>query len=254
MKKFTVLLLVALSLTLIATLPAAAQTGSGAPSGQHFTLNIIGVDNPKTAPMDNSNRHTIFVPLNGKCGIGLTQTPRTLDSGWDGTYETSDFAVLDGNCFDKGLTMPPGTEGYSGGGGLSAGFQLPPPDPNATGTLQYTVFVKVTSPKGSANMTTCFYDASQLATYCSTSMTLVLDKTTYGKFTNVSKSLLTVCDYTTGKLQPLFYDGATSQDQYWWEYDNQGLRHAQFRFYPKVPDSSPYANTSCTATTPVTTP
>ncbi len=248
MKKLTVLLLVALSLTLLATLPAAAQTtGSGAPPGQHFTLNIIGVDNPKTAPMTDSNRHTIFVPLTGKCGIGLTQTPRTLDPLWDHTYQTSDFKVIDGNCFDKALVIPPDYDpswNYSGGG-LSAGFQLPPPDPNLTGTLQYTVFVKVTSPNNHANMTTCFYDTSLAETYCNTGLTLTLDRDTYRKFENVSKNLLTVCDSATGKLQPLFTD---STDQYWWEYDNQGLRHAQLRFYPKVPDNDTYTNRTCTAT------
>ncbi len=239
MKKLGVLLLLAIAVTLIAALPAVAGNGNGAPSGQHYNLNIIGVDNPKNAPMDGSNRHTIFVPLSGKCGIGLTQTP-----DWNGTYSTKDFQVLDGNCFSKGVTVGDSTVTYS----LNAAFQLPPPDPYATGTLQYTVFVKVTSPKGSAAMQTCFYDPNVGETYCNTGMVLDLSKANYPKFTNVSKNLLTVCAYVNDKwqLEPLFFD---SNSQYWWEYDNKGLRHAQFRFYPKVADSSPYANTACTATT-----
>jgi hypothetical protein len=189
--------------------------------------------------MTDSQRHTLFVPLKGTCGIGLTQTPN-----WDGTYKTSDFQVLEGNCFDKGITVGDTTVAYS----LSAGFQLPPPDPTSTGTLQYTAFVKVTSPKGSAGMQTCFYDAALAETYCNTGMMLDLSKANYPKFENVSKSLLTVCAYVNDKwqLEPLFFD---SDAQYWWEYDNNGLRHAQFRFYPNTKDNSPYVNTACTAAT-----
>lgn len=39
------------------TLPALA--GNGAPSGPHYNLNIIGVENVKKADMTGSNRHTI---------------------------------------------------------------------------------------------------------------------------------------------------------------------------------------------------
>jgi hypothetical protein len=39
-------------------------------SGPHFNLNIIGVEKGKTADMRNSDRHTIFVPLNNSDGIG----------------------------------------------------------------------------------------------------------------------------------------------------------------------------------------
>ncbi len=249
MKKLAMLLLLAVVAAFIVAIPAFAGVGNGAPNGQHYNLNIIGVENPKTASMTDSQRHTIFVPLNGKCTIGLTMT-----SGASLPYSTSDFAVLDGNCFDPGtLTSIDGTTTKNFP--MYAGFQLPAPDPNVTGTLQYTVFARVTTPKGSANMTSCFYDSTAGETYCSTGMTLTLDKTHYfPKFTNVSKNLLTVCapvafdvngvptDY---ELKPLFSD---TSDLYWWEYNNQGLKLAQFRFYPTVPDNSPYAGTACTAT------
>ncbi len=239
MKKLVVILFLAAMVSVLTILPASAGTGNGAPSGQHFTLNVIGVSNPKTTPMTDSQRHTIFVPLQGTCGIGLTETPN-----WDGTYKTSDYAVLDGNCFDKGITVGDSTLTYK----LSAGFQLPPPDPMGTGTLQYSVYVKVTSPKGSASMQTCFYDSTLGETYCNTGMVLDLSKANYPKFDNVSKSLLTVCAYVNDKwqLEPLF---SNSTSQYWWEYTNTGLQHAQFRFYPNTPDNSPYLNTACTSTT-----
>src|SRR3989449_4592890 len=49
----------------VASIPGFAQktTGNRAPSGPHYDLNIIGVDQAKGAPLTGSNRHTIFVPL-----------------------------------------------------------------------------------------------------------------------------------------------------------------------------------------------
>ena len=43
----------------------------------------------------------------------------------------------------------------------------------------------------------------------------------------MSKQLLQVC--VNGALQPIFSD---ANAQYFWQYDNQGLRLAQLRFYP----------------------
>jgi len=40
-------------------------------TGSHYQINIIGVQNPKTADMDNSNGRTIFVPLEGSANIYL---------------------------------------------------------------------------------------------------------------------------------------------------------------------------------------
>ena len=45
---------------LLLAVPAFA--GNGAPSGPHYNLNIIGVDNPKTADMTGSDGHTSRPP------------------------------------------------------------------------------------------------------------------------------------------------------------------------------------------------
>lgn len=188
-----------------------AQAGNGSPSGAHFNLNIIGVSKAKTSSMDDSQRHTIFVPLGGSCQIGLGE---------------GDFQVLDGNCFDN-----------------RAQFQLPNPDPTNSGTTTYSVFARALGkPGGSSTTTTCATDPVDGSTVCSvTSMTLVRTK---GKssFTNVSKDLLYIYnDYDNdGDLDrvPLF--GSALED-YYWQYDNNGLKLAQFRFYEcatVVPDAS----------------
>jgi hypothetical protein len=69
MKKLSLLLVVAVVLLGVAaiSIPGFANSGNGINvNGAHYNLNIIGVDNPKTAPLTFSDRHTIFVGLGGK--------------------------------------------------------------------------------------------------------------------------------------------------------------------------------------------
>jgi hypothetical protein len=176
--------------------------GNGAPSGSHYTLNIIGVSKPKTADMDDSNRHTIFVPLTGRCWIGLAQ----------GAYN-----VADGNCFD----------------GDGAEFRLPDPDPDGDGVTAYSVYARALGkPGGSAQATSCVTDENDV-TWCSTENVVLVRDTGKSSFRNVSKELLTVCldtdgDGTCDEREFLFDD---STHDYLWRYDNTGLRLAQLRFY-----------------------
>lgn len=193
---------IALMIIFAITLPAAAGTGNGAPSGAHYNLNIIGVPKNKTADMTGDNGHRIFVPLNGKTSIWLK--------------EGTDFAVLDAN----------GTDGNG------ASFQLPNPDPDNDGITEYSVWARALGkPGGSSTTTTCAYDlAGEL--WCSIySMVLVRDKG-QSKFDNVTKELLYVYvdlngDGTTERY-PLFSDALVN---YFWSYDNNGLKLAQLRFY-----------------------
>jgi hypothetical protein len=180
---------------------AYAGNGNGAPSGPHYNLNIIGVPKGKAADMTGSNGHRIFVPLEGNCRINLSM---------------GDFQVLDGNCTDG-----------------PAAFQLPNPDPENDGITTYSVYARALGkPGGNSTTTTCFDDAQTGDTYCSIySMVLIREK---GKssFTNVSKQLLYVYVDTDGddivERIPLFSD---AMDEYFWSYDNNGLKLAQLRFY-----------------------
>jgi hypothetical protein len=186
---------------LLASIAGIAGPGNGAPAGSHYNLNIIGVAKNKTSSMTNSDRHTIFVPLWGSSKIGLKEGP---------------FQVIDGN----------GTDG-------SATFQLPNPDPDGDGVTAYSVFTRALGkPGGSAVATSCFTDADG-TTWCSTEN--VVYSRTKGKqsFTNVSRELLTVCvdtdgDTTCDTRESLF---SNATHDYFWQYDNKGLRVAQLRFY-----------------------
>jgi hypothetical protein len=221
---------VAASATILLALMAGAGqsvTGNGCPSGAHYNLNIIAVANPKTADMTDTSGHTIFVPLEGNVKIGLALAP-----------EGESFAVLDRNATD-------------GNGGK---FQLPAADPCNTGTTQYSVFARpLGKPNGKAKMTTGAVDpctGEDVYSVC----VLNLERTKgQQKFENVSVELLyiyayvyvgpgpdgvvgTADDVYTFQRVPLFSDAL--QD-YFWSYDNSGLKLLQLRFYEGVETTVP---------------
>ena len=189
---------------------AASAAGNGAPSGAHYNLNIIGVSKEKSADMTGNQGHRIFVPLEGKAKIWLTESPG--------------FEVYDAN----------GTDGNG------ASFGLPNPDPDADGITEYSVYARALGkPGGTSTTTTCAYDELLGETYCSTmSMVLVRDsKGGKSSFTNYSRELLYVYADLDGDgivdRTPLF-----GEDGYlfYWDYDNQGLKLAQLRFYEIATD------------------
>jgi hypothetical protein len=227
-------------MALVLTLVFAASvhaTGNGAPSGYHYNLNIICVPKGKTADMTGTQGHTIFVPCADTTKINL--------------IEGTDFGVLDRN----------GTDG-------SASFRLPPADTgvitdqpgvndectvyNADGTVDedgipdtgdyyvcgsgisvYSVFARALgNPRGTAAMMLCFLnDIGE--DVCSTTNQLTLDASGRpAKFANVTANLLYLYNITIDgvlyKRIPLFSD--VLQD-YFWSYDNKGLKLLQLRFY-----------------------
>ncbi len=222
----------------MALVPAWAQNGNGAPSGPHYNLNIIGVDNAKNTTLTDSSRHTIFVAL-GKPGGDAVHSNIFLQEG--------NFAVCDGNGFDKAYDCEGNVLAQSG-----ATFRLPAnpytcpvSDPECLNTdpafQEYLVFARALgSPKGtpSAVMTTCYIDDLG-QTICSLESTLdVLTRTTGKKqFQDVTKELTTVLICTEFALDGscLTYDRAGIFDVdnylYFWDYANKGLRLAQLRFY-----------------------
>lgn len=228
--------------------PADGTTGNGSPKAKKlYSLNIIGVSNPKTADMDKSSGHVIFVPLEGKAKINLQEAP-----------EGESFAVLDKNGTDNDGAL----------------FQLPDPglDPYVVGDKgdadtisDYSVFVRpLGKPGGWATITTCADVVnSELADFLSPKIVKAIlnnpggfggyasveqvgkDITlrTKGKstFQNVTAELLTIVlkveldtdgdgivDETVYVRIPIFDDIIENE---YWEYDNNKLKLLQVRFY-----------------------
>jgi hypothetical protein len=213
----------------------SATTGNGAPSGAHYNLNIIGVENPKNPPMTGGDGHTIFVALGTKTGDPV-QSNIWLTQG--------DFQVCDANGFDPAYNCAGAQIGRGQNGAV---FQLPcntlvPTDFGCVeGTVQeaYTVWIRpLGGPGGKASLTTCAYDDTG-ALICNTGDNIVSLSRGHGKqsFQDVTTQLTSLQDVcfdlagtmTCGNVS-LFN---TDLQDYVWQYQNNGLRLAQVRFYPQ---------------------
>lgn len=187
-----------------------ARGGNGAPSGGHFNLNIIGVPKEKTADMTGNSGRRIFVDLDGPTKIYLQQ---------------GEFAVLDAN----------GTDGR-------AEFQLPAPG-------NYAIFVRpLGTPGGQSTTTTCAtYETTDADTgevvseeVCSMNSVVQIRERNRPKFVNVTKDLTQI----EAAFRDTNGDGAIDESDietvdlfdellfdYFWNYDNKGLKVLQMRFY-----------------------
>jgi hypothetical protein len=207
------------------------NTGNGAPSGSHYTLNIIGTSE-KNPNMTGGNGSRIFVALDGSTKINL------CEAGEDANCPDEGFNVIDAN----------GTDG-------SATFSLPAADTDpdncvqtglntdgspiylcGSGITTYSVFVRALGHGGTATMTLCGTDPYDNVDVCSNSSLTLDDDSKPGKFSNETGTLLYLygvdidgdgdVDY---RRIPLFSDVLVG---YFWDYDNEGRRIVQLRFYP----------------------
>lgn len=175
------------------------------PGGEHFTLNILGKEHVGAGTGGKVGGSKLFVPLYGDCRIDLTEGA---------------FAVTDADCVND----------------PRAGFRLPNPDPEQDGVSSYTVYVRALGkPGGSATLNTCREDSD--GTWCSTEKVFVARAAGQSPSMDVSKETLTVCydrdGDGTAERESIFSD---ANADYFWQYENAGLRHAQLRFYPTPAD------------------
>ncbi len=224
--------------TTTTTNASIATTGNGAPSGTHFNLNIIGVPKDKTATMTNNDGHRIFVQLTG--GENATSLNGKLFNDLNRVNKIflqpaplgQSFLVLDANATDSNGAL----------------FQLP-----ADVSTTWTVWARALGkPGGSSKTTTCATVTVTDATgatvqevVCSVS-TLTMQRTKNAKFMNVSSYLLFVtitvdpaanatlatCLGVTTKTTLAVSLFNTCLQNYFWNYDNNGLKLLQLRFYP----------------------
>jgi len=214
---------------------ALAQNGNHAPSGPHYNLNIIGVTNGKNPPLTGSDRHTIFVPLVSD----QTGDPDTLAS--DGApilLTPGPFTVCDGNAFDPAVDCNGNTVSK-----LGAVFQLPCNNLNTLGVVvpctssgpgsiaSYQVWARVLgTPGGNGTITLCAFDQTTSTEVCNTDEILMRNKA--NKFTDITKTLTTLVGATgPGGIvgnYPLFASGFSG---FFWDYDNNGNKLLQLRFY-----------------------
>ncbi|HET7600063.1 MAG TPA: hypothetical protein VFK09_07205 [Gemmatimonadales bacterium] len=244
--------------------------GNGFPKGGHdFSVHLIGVPKDKSATMDNNDGRRIFVQLDadnevtspgGKNnqlakGGGNDQNHIYLCNSTDGANDVNDarcdawrlthagdFGVIDANATDAD-------------GGM---FGLPDPcsgDSSLDGcTPAYGVWARALTPGGSVIMTTCadetgtgFDGADDV--WCG-SNGITLSKQSAFKAIDVTNNLLRMTITLTGTDDGLenCINGTTGIDypaggqytislfdrcfeNYFWNYDNNGLKNLELRFY-----------------------
>jgi len=245
--------------------------GNGYPQGGHdFSLQIIGVPQDKSATMDNNNGRRIFVQLysdnevttpGGKNnhlakGGGDDQNHIYLCNSSNGENDVNDARCDTWRATHAGDFGVIDANGTDGDGAM---FGLPDPctgDVSTDGcTPTYAIWARVKAGGGSATFTTC---ADETGTgfdgtddvWCG-SNGVTLSKQTAHKAVDVSGSLLfmtiTVNDATDPQLaacidpdgdatdgQPDTYDVYLFDrcfENYFWNYDNNGLKVLELRFY-----------------------
>jgi len=202
---------VAVGMTATAAAAQKASTGNGAPSGSHFNLNIIGVAHGKNPNMAKGGGDVIFVGL-GTSSDAVT-TKILLSQAAD-----SEFTVIDKN----------GTDG-------EASFALPAP-----GT--YTVWARALgTPGGQSKIATCatFIDPTTLTStiLCSTDNEVFVRGKGKSSFRDVTSALTTITLVPGSAAElacgtPTVSLFAPCLQDFLWQYDNNGLRLLQVRFYP----------------------
>jgi hypothetical protein len=191
---------------------STAATGNGAPSGSHYSLNIIGVAHQKTADMSGGG-NVIFVSL------GTKTTAVTTKILLEQSASAGLFEVLDKN----------GTDGQ-------ASFSLPAP-----GT--YTIWARALgTPGGHAKITTCATDVTGIVAdgdICSTQNEVFVRGSGKSSFRNVTTALTTIALDPVADADAVTACGGTTVslfdpclEGYFWQYDNNGLKLLQVRFYP----------------------
>ena len=204
--------LVAIMVLSVAFLPGALagkdNKGNGAPNGQHYNLNLIGKDKTNILPNDDNNGHRIFVNLDTRSKITLEEGP---------------FAVIDADATDGKAT-----------------FQLPKPENQYDGEGNYLapgayeVWIRpVGKPGGTGDITTCAFDPDIDDTVCSTNNVILFREKGKSTFGDVTKELTTVTYQDTVLNKEITVDIFDAQlEGYFWDYNNNGLKIVQLRFYP----------------------
>ena len=237
--------------------------GNGFPQGGHdYHLNIIGVPKDKKVAMDNSDGHRIFVQLQSENAVttpGGKNNQLSKGSGDDQNHiylcnstngendvndprcdawrasHTSGFGVIDANATD------------ADGAILAVPDPCADDDPLTPCTPSYSVWARTHGPSGSATITTCATDTITTAgdTWCgSNGITLyaksrkAVDITgnllhmtvTIDGVTNVElATCLGISTTTSTTLDVFLFDRCF--ENYFWNYDNSGLKLMELRFY-----------------------
>lgn len=217
--------------------PANAQVGKGL-SGAHWNLNIIGVPKDKSSSMNQGSGHRVFVPLDSGEDVG-----RKVKIYYEPNKDNPDkFNVSDGNATDDN----------------EATIQVPyeycdDEFKGCTELLSFDVYaVGLGRPGGVAIITPeCTYsDDGVVVAGCEEIVVLLgtieIKRTKGGKnkpwredITNLFRVTgcldldgeSGVCDAGDLQFKNLWIFNIRELEEYYWDYDNNGLKLLHIRFY-----------------------
>jgi hypothetical protein len=219
-----------LTLAFALAVPTFAQVGKGL-SGAHWNLNIIGVPKDKTVPtMTDSNRHVIFVPL--QSGADVTRQVKIY------YIRGEDFRVLEGNATNDNEAT------------VQVPYEFCPDlDTGCEELLSFDVYaVGLGQPHRSAIVTAeCTYSLDVVGSATTCEETLKMGSFSVDRVKGNPKPVnitdvfrATGCldvdgsgSCNTGDLQfsNLWIFNIPELQEYMWDYDNNGLKLMQIRFY-----------------------
>lgn len=239
---------------------AAPVWASNWPSGPHYNLSILGGPSCGAVPSGSGGggRKTIFVPLvtKGDSPGGGEPESTSPDATDTSIYliQGPTFAVCNGDACTQAVDC----SGNSLGGKTGAVFELPCDVLSATGTTDntctqastnsatYCVYAEALgTPGGNADITTCATGTDNTEV-CSTNNAVLIRDKGGPKVQNVTDALTTLtcsagtagCPCSSGTCTYEIFN-SNFQD-FLWDYDNNGLKNAQIRFYLE-----PVGTTSC---------
>ncbi len=220
----------------------AGAFGNDGMVGKHFQVNLIGVPRDKGADMTNTSRRAIFVPLDSGDDVGRKVKIK---------YVAGDsFAVLDGNATDDNLAV----------------IQVPHEHcvdytAGCTDLVAYDVYgIALGKPYGGALVSAeCSYtltvvDAGGTSDLeCEDTLLMGSFELNRGKgkpkvedITNIFRaegcldvaeddgSFSGTCESGDIEFRNLWIFNIEQLSEYMWDYDNNGLKLMQVRFYPSV--------------------
>ena len=243
--------------------------GNGFPQGgQDYRLSIIGVPKDKTADMDNNNGRRIFVELysdNTVTSPGGKNNQLSKGGNNDQNHiylcnsTNGENDVVDARCDVWRASNPDqfGVIDANATDGDGAILGIPDPcadaDPLTPCTPSYSVWARVHSPTGSATLTTCAdetgagFDGTDDVWCGSNGITLYGSKGGSKKAVDITNNLLHMTITVDGVVNPqlascLGISTTTSTtldvflfdrcfENYFWNYDNNGLKNLELRFY-----------------------
>ena len=220
-------LIIGLLIVVAFIIPGVSAVSPFQVQGNHYNLNIIGTksyDETLGKEVGDSMGHTLFVKLNGKSKITMTQAD-------DGVFQVVDrngidadgaeFNIAPGhyNVYGRALGKPNGKVNITAWGNFTdaeTGYQLL--------NLGYVNLARESGKPQSVNINNLFY----------------VDATLCTAYDAVGE----VCTETTEYKYYWVFDIAELFD-YWWDYDNYGLKNLQVRFYECTLDPTGTAHDYC---------